>query len=448
MDTRAIAQDVVERAIRAGADSADVWLQTETEFNVQVRMGEIETLSQAGSKGLGLRLFKDKRLGFASTADFTPEALDRLIETTLGIAAFADPKDENALAETAPNHTFPDLNLYDPAIAALPTDTKIGMAIACERASFEADPRITNSEGAGFGSVVGETVLANSQGLVASYKTSGCSLYCQPLAEQDGKKQVDYDYAYVRDWSKMESAETIGHRAAERVLRKLGAKKVPTQTAPVVFERRVASRIWAEVLGAVNGDAVHKGMSYLRERLGDSIASEIVTLVDDGTVPGGMGSAPFDGEGLPTQRNVIIEKGTLKMFLYDTLTARKVGGGVVSTHNARRSTGGAGGIGVFNLLLEPGTKSVEELLGGISNGFLVTSVMGGGANTVTGDYSIGASGLWIENGQPTFAVEEVTIAGTMDSILKGIDGIANDLVFHGTIVSPTFSVAEMTIAGL
>ena len=447
MDYRAMAQDVVERAKRAGADEADVWLQTETEFSVQVRKGEIETLSQASSKGLGLRLFKDKRLGFASTSDFTPAALDRLIETTLGIAAFADPKDENSLAETDPAAAFPNLALYDPAIEEVPTDTKIEMAIACERAASEADARITNSEGAGFGSVAGETVLANSQGLLASYRSSSCSLYCQPLAEQDGKKQVDYDYAYVREWDKMESPEAIGLRAAERVLRKLGAKKVPTQTAPVVFDRRVASRIWADVLGAVNGDAVHKGMSYLRERLGDTIASEIVTLVDDGTIAGGVGSAPFDGEGLPTQRNIIIDKGVLRMFLYDTLTARKVGNGVVSTHNARRSTGGAGGIGAFNLLLVPGTQTPEELIGVISNGFLVTSVMGGGANTVTGDYSIGASGLWIEDGKPTFAVEEVTIAGTMDSILRGIDRIANDLIFHGTIVSPTFSVAEMTIAG-
>lgn len=447
MDYRALAQEVVARATRAGADEADVWVQTETEFSVQVRKGEIETLSQASSKGLGLRLFKDKRLGFASTSDFAPEALDRLIETTLGIATFADPKEENALADTDPAFSFPDLALYDPAIEQVPTEVKIEMAMACERASFAADSRITNSEGAGFGSVAGETVLANSQGLVASYRSSSCSLYCQPLAEQDGKKQVDYDYAYVREWRKMESAEAIGLRAAERVLRKLGAKKVPTQTAPVVFDRRVASRIWAEVLGAVNGDAVFKGMSYLRDRLGDSIASEIVTLVDDGTLPGAVGSAPFDGEGLPTQRNVIIENGTLKMFLYDTATARKAGNGIVSTHNARRSTGGAGGIGAFNLLLLPGEQTPEELIGNISNGFLVTSVMGGGANTVTGDYSIGASGLWIEDGKPTFAVEEVTIAGTMDAILKGIDRIANDVVFHGTIVSPSFSVAEMTIAG-
>ncbi len=448
MDYRALAQEVVERAKRAGADEADVWVQTETEFSVQVRKGEIETLSQASSKGLGLRLFKDKRLGFVSTSDFTPDALERLIETTLGIAAFADPKDENALADTDPAFAFPNLALYDPAIEAVPTETKIEMAIACERAAFEADERITNSEGAGFGSVAGETVLANSQGLVASYRSSSCSLYCQPLAEQDGKKQVDYDYAYVREWDKMEDAEAIGRRAAERVLRKLGARKVPTQSAPIVFDRRIASRVWAEVLGAVNGDAVYKGMSYLRDRLGDTVASEIVTLVDDGAIVGGVGSAPFDGEGLPTQRNVIIENGMLKMFLYDTLTARKVGGGAKSTHNARRSTGGAGGIGAFNLLLLPGEQSPEALIGAISNGFLVTSVMGGGANTVTGDYSIGASGLWIEDGKPTFAVEEVTIAGTMDSILKGIDRIANDLVFHGNIVSPTFSVAEMTIAGL
>jgi PmbA protein len=268
------------------------------------------------------------------------------------------------------------------------------------------------------------------------------------LAEQDGKKQVDYDWDFSRSAEKLRAPEEVGRNAAERVLRKLGGRKVPTQAAPVVFERRIAARIWGSVLAAVNGDTVYKGMSYLRDRAGERIASELVTLADDPLLPGGAGSAPFDGEGLPTRKNVIIAQGVLKMFLYDTITARKVGNGAQSTGNSRRSAGGAGGIGAFNLYLTPGDLTLEEILSAIPNGFYVTEMMGGGANTVTGDFSIGASGLWIEGGKLAYAVDEVTIAGTMDGILKGVERIGNDLVFQSSISSPTFQVAEMTIGGL
>lgn len=448
MNYEALAQDVVARAKKAGAEEADVWLQTSTEFSVQVRKGEIETLTQAGNKGLGLRVFIEGRLGFASTSDFTPEALDKIIDTTLALAQFADSKAENGLAEAASPLAPIDLQLADSSIDQLTTEDKIAMAQRCEAVAFESDPRISNSEGAGFSNTSSLTVLANSHGLVASYPSTACSLYCQPLAEQDGKKQVDYDWSFSRSLSGLLSPEEVGRNGAERVLRKLGARKVPTQVAPVVFERRVAARIWAGVLQAVDGDAVFKGMSYLRDRLGDQIASEQVTLVDDARLIGGAGSAPFDGDGLSTRRNVIVDRGILQMFLYDTVTARKVGNGAQSTANARRSTMGAGGIGTFNLYLEAGELSPEDIISALPTGFYVTDMMGGGANTVTGDFSIGASGVWIEGGKLAFPVEEVTIAGTMESILKGVERVGNDLLFQSTVVSPTFQVAGMTISGL
>lgn len=448
MNYETLAQEVVARATKAGAEEADVWLQTSTEFSVQVRKGEIETLTQAGNKALGLRVFVEGRLGFSSTSDFSPEALDKLVETTVALAQFADSKAENGLAETANSVEACDLKLFDPEMERWTTEEKIAMAKECEAAAFEVDPRISNSEGAGFSNTTSLTVLANSKGLVASYPSTACSLYCQPLAEQEGKKQVDYEWSFSRSASGIVSPQEVGRMGAERVLRKLGAKKVPTQVAPVVFERRIASRIWAGVLRAVDGDAVHKGMSFLRNRLGEQIASEKVTLVDDARLLGGAGSAPFDGDGLPTRRNVIIERGVLKQFLYDTATARKVGNGATSTANARRSTMGAGGIGAFNLYLEAGELTPEAIIAALPTGFYVTDMMGGGANTVTGDFSIGASGMWIEEGRLVFAVEEVTIAGTMESILKGVECIGDDLLFQSTITSPTFQVAEMTISGL
>lgn len=447
MDYEALAADVVERALEAGAEEADVYLQTSTDFSVQVRKGEIETLTQAGGKGLGLRVFVDKRQGFASTSDFDTDSLDRLIATTVALAAVADRKEENGLAEESESVSRPELKLYDPTVESVPTEQKIALARQCEAAAFAADPRISNSEGAGFGSGTTLTVLANSRGVVSSYRSSGCSLYCQPLAEEDGKKQVDYEWSFRRAFGELESAEEIGRKAAARVVRKLGARKAPTQNAPVVFDRRVAARIWYAILAAVNGDAVFKGMSFLKDKLGEKIAAESVTLIDDGTLGGGAGSAPFDGEGLPTRRNVLIEQGVLKMFLYDSITARKVGDGAQSTASAKRSTNGAPGIGPFNLFLVSGSQTPEEILAAIPNGLFVTDMMGSGANTVTGDFSIGASGQWIENGQFAYPVSEVTIASTMHNILHGIERIGSDLIFNSSVVSPTFQVAEMTISG-
>ncbi|HZT41029.1 MAG TPA: TldD/PmbA family protein [Chthonomonadaceae bacterium] len=448
MDYEQLAADVVARARKAGADEADVYLQVATEFSVQVRRGEIETLTQAGGKGLGLRVFVDKRQSFASTSDFSPEALEQLAKTTVALAASADQKPENGLAEAAEKPPArPELKLYDPTIESVPTEEKIALAKACEASAFAADPRISNSEGAGFGSGVTFTVLANSRGVVASYHSSGCSLFCQPLAEENGKKQVDYEWSFRRAFTDLESPDSIGRKAAERVVRKLGARKVPTQTAPVVFDRRVAARIWRDVLAAVNGDAVYKGMSFLKDKLGEKIAAESVTLIDDGTLVGGAGSAPFDGDGLPTRRNVIIENGVLKMFQYDTTTARKVGGGAKSTHNARRSYNGVPGIGPFNLFLMSGNLTLEEIIAAIPNGFFVTDMMGRGGNSVTGDFSTGASGLWIQDGALAYPVEEVTIAGTMEAILQGIERIGTDLIFNSSIASPTLQIAEMTIAG-
>lgn len=447
MDYEAIAARVVERATRAGAHEADVFLQASRDFSVQVRKGEIETLTQAGSKGLGLRVFMDKRLGFGATSDFTPESLDRLIARVLALAQVADRKEENGLAEGTRAVLRPELEIFDPTVEGVPTDEKIDLAKRAEAAAFNVDPRISNSEGAGFGSGAGYTVLANSQGTVSSFHSSGCSLYCQPLAEEDGKKQVDYEWSFRRSYADLDSAEEVGRRAADRVLRRLGARKIPTQRAPIVFERRVAGRIWSAVMAAVNGDAVYKGMSFLKTSLGDRVAADGVTLVDDALLVGGPGSAPFDGDGLETRRNVIIQDGVLQTFLYDTATARKVGGGAQSTASARRSYGGIPGIGSFNVLLIPGRLTPEEIIAAVPNGFYVTNMMGSGANTITGDFSVGASGMWISGGELAFPVEEVTIAASMRDILMGIERIGTDAIFNSTVVSPTFQLAEMTIGG-
>ncbi|HLJ55508.1 MAG TPA: TldD/PmbA family protein [Chthonomonadaceae bacterium] len=448
MDYEQLAADVVAMAQQAGAEESDAMLQTSTEFSVTVRKGEVETLTQSGSKGLGLRVFVGGRMAFAATSDFDRAVLERLAAHTVALAASADPRPENGLPDGPAPAPRPDLQIYDPTIEALPTVEKIAMAKQCEAAAFAADPRVTNTEGAGFGSATGYTVLANSRGAASGYHSSACSVYCQPLAEANGKKQVDYDYSYARALDRLTSPEEVGREAARRVTRKLGARKVATQTAPIVFDRRVAARIWAGLAAALSGDMVFKGMSFLKDRIGERIASEAVTLIDDGTLVGGAGSAPFDGDGLSTRRNVLIDRGVLNMFEYDTATARKVGGGVKSTANAQRSYNGAPSIGPFNLFVPAGIASPEEIVAGIPSGFFVTDMMGGGVNPVTGDFSTGASGLWIENGTLAYPVEEVTIASTMEALLNGIERVGSDLIFNSAVVSPTLQIAEMVVSGL
>jgi PmbA protein len=447
MDYQQLAVSVVEMARKAGAHEADVMLQSSTDFGVQVRKGEVETLTQSGSKGLGLRVFVDGRMAFAATSDFEPAVLERLASSTVALAAVADPKPENGLPDAAGPEPRPELKIYDPTIESLPTEQKIEMARKCEAAAFASDARITNSEGAGFGSGSTLTVLANSRGLAGSYHNSGCSVFCQPLAEHDGKKQVDYEYSFSRSLERLEDPEEVGRKAAMRVLRKLGGRKVPTQTAPVIFDRRVAARIWAGVMSALSGDMVYKQMSFLKDKLGRKAASELVTLIDDGTLVGGAGSAPFDGEGLATRRNVLIEHGVVKMYQYDSETARKVGGGAASTANARRSYNTAPSIGPFNLYLQSGSATQDEMIAGLPNGFFVTDMMGSGVNPVTGDFSTGASGLWVEGGALAYPVEEVTIACSMDVLLNGIERVGSDLIFNSSVSSPTVQVAEMTVSG-
>jgi PmbA protein len=448
MDYEQFAVDVVNRARQAGAAEADVYLQSTTEFDVQVRKSEVETLTQAGRKGMGLRVFVDGRQGFATTSDFAPEAIERTIAQAVSLAAVADQRPENRLGAVSALSARPELQLFDPEVQALPVEDRIGMAMRCEAACSAVDPRITNSEGNGYGSETHHTVLANSHGVVGSYLSSACSLYAHPLAEQDGKKQVDFDWSFSRLLKGLDSPETVGRNAAARVLRKLGARKAPTQKATVIFDRRVAARLWAAIGAAVNGDNVYKGMSFLRDKLGTQIASELVTLTDDPTIVSGAGSAPFDGDGLPTQRNMIIEQGVLKTFLYDVTTSIKVGNGAVSTASARRSFNSLPQIGTFNLYLSVGTSTVEEMVRGVQNGFLVTEMMGAGANIVTGDFSTGAGGMWIENGELTYPVEEVTIASTVDELLRGVVEVGNDLIFNSGVASPTFQVESMTISGL
>ncbi len=452
IDLEALAADVVAQAVKAGASDAEAVAREGDEFSVNVRMGEVETLTESGSRGLGLRVFLGKRSGSASTSDLTAEGIRQLVKGALALAKVTEEDPFAGLAEAGEfGSATGDLHLYYEDVYSLEGPERIQWARRAEAAARAADARITNSDGGSFDASTGRKALANSRGFVGSYRTSYAGVAAAPLAKDaDGKMQRDGWWSSARRLADLESPEAVGKEAARRTLRRLGARRVPTQRVPIVFAPETARTLIGSVFEAASGDAIWRSASYLAGRLGETVGAANLTIVDDNTMllpagAGGFGTSPFDDEGLPSLRTVVVENGVLLNYLLNTYTARKLG--MKSTHNAARGLAGAPGIGCGNLFLEPGRLTPEQIIGDVQAGLYVTSLMGFGTNLVTGDYSRGATGLWIENGQLAHAVEEVTIAGNLAEMLHNVTAIGNDLVFRGSVASPTLRIDGMTIAG-
>ncbi len=452
IDLESLAADVVALAMKAGASDAEAVAREGDEFSVNVRMGQVETLKESGSRGLGLRVFLGRRSASASTSDLTADGIRQLVEGALGLAKVTEEDPFAGLPDAAEFGSLPgDLHLFHEDVYSLPAAERIEWARRAEAAALGADPRITNSDGGSFDAATGRKALVNSRGFHGGYRTSYAGVAAAPLAvDANGAMQRDGWWSSARRLADLESPESIGREAARRTLRRLGARRVPTQRVPIVFAPETAQSLIGALFEAASGDSIWRGASFLAGRLGEQIAAPSLTIIDDNmmllpTGMGGFGSSPFDGEGLPSRRTVVVEKGVLRNYLLNTYTARKLG--MKSTHNASRGLAGTPGISCGNLYLEPGTLTPEQILAGVSAGLYVTSLMGFGVNTVTGDYSRGATGLWIENGQLTHAVEEVTIAGNLAEMLRNVAAIGSDLEFRGAVASPTLRIDGMTIAG-
>jgi PmbA protein len=452
LDLESLAADVVALAVKAGASDAEAVVREGDEFSVNVRMGQVETLQESGSRGLGLRVFLGTRSASSSTSDLTAEGIRQLVDGAMALAKVTEEDPFTGLPEAAEFGAVEgDLHLCYDDVYSLPGLERIEWARRAEAAALGADPRITNSDGGSFNAATGRMALANSRGFVGGYRTSYAGVTAAPLAmDSNGQMQRDGWWSSARRLADLESPESIGKEAARRTLRRLGARRVPTQRVPIVFAPEVARSLVGSVFEAASGDSIWRGASFLAGRLGEQIAAPSLHLIDDNimllpTGAGGFGTSPFDGEGLPSRRTVVVEAGVLRNYLLNTYTARKLG--LQSTHNASRSLAGTPGIGCGNLYLEPGTLTPDQIIGDVQAGLYVTSLMGFGVNTVTGDYSRGATGLWIENGALTYAVEEVTIAGNLAEMLQNVTAIGNDLEFRGSVASPTLRIDGMTIAG-
>jgi len=445
MQLEDLVTEALQQARRLGATAGDVLIATGESFSAGVRFGEIEKVHNAREKRMGLRLFAGHSSAVTSTANFTREALTALVEETVGLAK-ATAADEFSGLPAAEDlaQDFPDLDLSDSNPSLTPED-KIALAREAEAAALSTDARITNSEGAEFSNSAREVLYANSLGFLGRYYTTSYSLSVVPVASQNGAMQRDYWYSAHRKLGKLEPATAIGKKAAERTTRRLGARRVKTQEAPVVFDPEMAASLLRHLTGAVSGSALYRKTSFLLGKLGEQIAATGIWIDDDAHVPSALGSKPFDGEGLPTRRTPIVEDGILTSYLLDTYSARKLG--LRSTGSASRSFADVPAASPTNFFLRPGTASPEEIIRSVRSGLYVTELSGFGVNPVTGDYSRGAVGLWIENGELTYPVEEITIAGNLLAMFQNIEVIGNDLELRGPIAAPTLKIGRMTIAG-
>jgi len=446
MDYRELSQQVLQDAAKQGASGAEVVIVEDESFSVLVRMRGVDTLKSAHEKRLGLRVFLGQRSATTATSDFSREALDRLLADTVAMANATPGDPFGGLPDpTAFSAEFPDLDLFDPDSTALPVPERIALASQAEAAALDFDPRITNSEGSEYGHHDARVLFANSHGVSGEYHASSVALSVTPVAKDEAGMQRDGWYSAQRRLRRLESPEAVGRTAARRTLRRLGARKVATQDVPIVLDPDMAAGLLRSVCGAVSGSAIYRGASFLAGQLGQRVAHANLTVVDDGRMPGALGSRPFDGEGVPTRRTVVIEKGILSSYLLDTYTGRKLG--LASTGNASRSLGQRPTVGPMNFHIAPGTVTPEEIIRSVERGLYVTEMIGFGVNLVTGDYSRGAVGIWIEKGELAYPVEEITIAGNLKVMLHDIEMIGNDLEWRSSIAAPTLKIARMTVAG-
>jgi PmbA protein len=454
-DLKQLASDVLSKALKAGATDAEAVVYEGDEFSALVHLGQVETLKESGSRAVGLRVFIGQHTASTSSSDFSDESIARLVEGAITLAKITN---EDPFAGLPEAHEFGqvdgDLHLYFDDVNEMPPAERIEIARRTEAAAFAYDTRIQNSRGGDFDTATSHKIMVNSRGFLGEYRRSYCGFSTSPIAQDEkGGMQRNYWFSNARTATKLEDPEEIGREAARRTLQRLGARQVKTQKAPVVFSAEMAQSIIGNIFDAANGDAIYRHASFFSGMLGERVAGENITVIDDGTMVfdggntkiGGFGTRPFDGEGLPTRRTVLVERGILKNYVMNTYTARKLN--MHSTGNASRGLAGNPGIGAGNFYLEAGTLTPEQIIGDIKNGLYVTETMGHGVNLVTGDYSVGASGMWIENGEIAYPVEEITIAGNLKDMYRNIVAIGNDLVFHGASAAPTIRIEGMTIAG-
>lgn len=430
-----LVQFALDAARRHGADAAETTLSVDQGLAASVRRGEVETIENHRDRAMAVAVYFGRRKGAASTADFSERAIEDAVKAACDIARYTSEDPCQGLADPAHLATaVPDLDLHHPW--DLSVDEAIDRALACEQAAFDTDPAIDNSDGAEVNTHAGVRVYGNTNGFLHGYPASSHSLSCAVLGRRGDDMQRDFWYSVSRLPDGLASAESVGRQAAARTVARLGSRRLGTTTAPVLFTPQMARGLLSHFVGAVSGGNLYRKASFLLDSLGEPVFAERVNLREQPHLPQALGSAPFDGEGVATRERALVAGGVLRGYVLGSYSARQLG---------LETTGNAGG--VHNLALEPGESDYEALVGGLDRGLIVTHLMGQGVNLVTGDYSRGAAGFWVENGEIAYPVEEITVAGNLRDMFRNIVAVGSDTDIQGNIRTGSILVDRMTIAG-
>jgi PmbA protein len=445
-DLKNISDFIIKEAKRVGADEVDVVLISSINSSIKVRLGKIEELKQSSPKGVGIRVIKKKHTALTNTSDFREDSLKKLVKQTVEMANITSVDKYSGLPEKdLLGIADVSLDLYDSKIESISTDKKINMMRKLEEIGMSQDPLIKNSEGAQWEDSKIKYTLANSKGFHGEQEYTSCSYSLSLVAEKKGVKQTDYWWTASRFFDKLDPIEDVAKEAAKRTLRKIGSAKPKTKKVPVVFDPDIGADFLRIIASCVLGSSIYRKNSFLVDRLNEQIAVGNLDIIDDGIMLGGLGSRKFDGEGLPSRKNIVVENGILKTYLCDCYSARKLDH--PPTGNASRGIGSEPGSSPTNFYMRNGNIPPEDIIASVKDGLYLTGVHWVGVNYVTGDYSRGAEGIWIKNGKLDHPVQEFTVAGNMPDMMKSIEAIGDDLKFRSSINSPTFMIKEMMISG-
>ncbi len=444
----ALAARLLELAKAAGADQADAVAASSTNASTTVRKQQIEKVSESTSRSVGLRVILDGRQATVSTSDVSDAALAETVQTALELARVSEPDPYAGLANPQEQaRQTPPLGLFDEQIPEVDGERRLAQALACEASALDADARIVNSGGATFSTNVSNFALVDSNGFSGAYADTSASMWVEVMAQEaDGQLRNAGWSTSERSLHRLDRPEDVGREAAARALRQLGAAKAATCEVPVVWEPRMAAGLAGIAAGAANGEALYRRATFLADRERQPVASALLTIVDDGTLSGRLGSRPFDGEGVVTRRNPIIADGVFQGFLFDSYNARRLD--AASTGSAWRSVGGLPQIGSGNLYIEAGETAPEQIIAEVEDGLYLTTLMGFGVNYTTGDFSRGAAGIWIRNGELAVPVQEINVSGNLLEMFQRIDAVGSDAQWFGATSAPTLRMSRMTVSGV